>query len=298
MSTWSDLPGLLDQGLLIYRRHWAPLLTFSAGVMLPVTAIGLLMSAAISRDFWKELPLAWLALGGGASVALLVYLLVGLACAARACLLGQRPAARALFALACRPALRLSLYALAYWFGAQILVALLSMLLGRAVGLVFDMFADTLRGVLLDGVDRLTGAFLSLITIVPMVLFNTALFWLSLSMPLMLLLYALQRRLEEPGPAGYTPQGAPRGVVWLASAYAMLMVGAPALGFALTSLVVWVQFGLSDWLFIWVVLPLVALCWTVLLPLPAVWTALLHQRQRQTVMGDDLDARVRSWLAA
>lgn len=288
------LPDLLDQGLLLYRRNWTQLLLFGASVMLPVTLIVVGLSALVGRSSRWDFPTGWLLLGGAAIVALLAYLLVGLARAAWACLLGQPLTLRAMFVLPPGRTVRLVLYALFDWgglfMGAVVLVTLLSM-----VELLFTLLL--LRAMQLPPSGSPTSAAQLALAALSLGL-NGLQIWLALSVPTAMTLYRLQSRLDWLERSQYRLPTLPLFSSALAAGAGMLMLGAALLNIVAVLALLRALLGLDDRLFATLGLAAAVLGAVVLLPLPALWAALLHQHNRQILMGDDLDARVRGWLAA
>lgn len=292
MRSQIALPDLLDQGLLIYRRNWTQLLLFGASVMLPVTLIGMALNTLVARSTRWDFPLGWLLLGGAVIALLLAYLLVGLARIAWACLLGQPLTLWAMFVLPPGRLLRLMLRVLLDW-GCLIISTVIGWTLLSLVELgVVAMVMSARPGY--SGTLPLLEVLLLTFT---MLLVGIEL-WLALSLPVAMALYHIQSYLDWLERSQYRlPHPWVRGQ-WLAAGVGMLMVGAALLN--VVGLLVLLQ-ALLDFdgrLLGTLALATLVLSVVVLLPLPAIWAALLHQHSRQIVMGDDLDARVRGWLAA
>jgi hypothetical protein len=285
------LPDLLDQGLLIYRRHWTPLLTFSTSVMLPITVIGMLMSAALSRAPWDGFPFGWLLLGTAAIAALLAYLLIGLSRVAWACLWDQPLELWALFVMPPGRLLSLGLFTLVYWLFMTVIGVVLFMVL--ALG---ELLVALLLGALIGGSSGAPSAPVLLVFGGALALVALQL-WLALLVAPALTLCELQRQLDTVERAQYKLSESLTGASVLTTSAAALMTTALTLSLSAPLLGLRSLFGFGDHLFGTLLLAAAVICAAVLLPLLAVWTALLHQRQRQIVMGDDLDARVRRWMA-
>jgi hypothetical protein len=121
---------ILDEGLRLYRRHFARFALIAALWLVPITIVAGLVAAAVS---WADdMPATLLRLAGGAAllVPMLIYLIGGLSRAAVAAAEGRSVVLREALAIHPMRVIGMSLFALIYIFFAQMIYASIALFPG------------------------------------------------------------------------------------------------------------------------------------------------------------------------